>query len=254
MLQYYDGLCTGPRPAFISLVYVAGIKWGNREMSKILIIEDDSDINGMLSEALKKSGYECVCAFSGTEGLLRIEQERFDLILLDMMLPGMNGSEVLSRSSGLTTAPFIVLSAVDDLTTKVAMLTDGAVDYITKPFQIEELRARILAHLRNRSEEEIDSCIHYKEISLDIKNHVISLDGTELQLTQQEYKILELLLRNRNKVFSKQEIYQYAWDDYYIGEDKTINVHISNIRQKLKKITEVEYIDTIWGIGFRMAK
>ena len=223
-------------------------------MKRILIIEDDSDINGMLSEALKKSGYECICAFSGTEGLLRIEQEKFDLILLDMMLHGISGSEVLSRSSGLTTAPFIVLSAVDDLDSKVSMLTNGAVDYITKPFQIEELRARILVHLRNRSGEDTCSCMEYKNLKLDMDNHVVTISGTELQFTQQEYKILELLLRNKNKVYSKQEIYQYAWDDYYIGEDKTINVHISNIRQKLKKITEEEYIDTIWGIGFRMAK
>lgn len=223
-------------------------------MSRILIIEDDADICAMLSETLTKSDYTCVCAYSGTEGLLRLETNEFDLVLLDLMLPGINGEEVLKRGSNLTKAPFIVLSAVDDLDMKVSMLTSGAADYMTKPFEIEELRARILVQLRQHSGDQNHSCLVHKELKLDVKNHIVTLCQNELSLTQQEYKILELLMKNKSKIFNKQEIYQYAWDDYYFGEDKTINVHISNIRQKIKKLTEDEYIETVWGIGFRLAK
>lgn len=223
-------------------------------MTKILIIEDDTDINNMLNTALTQSGYDCTCAYSGTEGLLRLEREQFDLILLDLMLPGMGGEEVLAKGKALTGAPFIVVSAIDELESKVKLLTKGADDYITKPFELDELRARILVQLRKNVKEEGNDLLSHKDMVMDVNNHTVCIEGEEMTLTGQEYKILELLLKNKNRVFSKQEIYRYAWDDYYMGEDKTINVHISNIRQKIKKITEEEYIDTIWGIGFRLSK
>ena len=224
------------------------------DMEKVLIIEDDADINGMIKEALSQEGYECVSAYSGTEGLLRIGQEKYSIILLDLMLPGISGEELLREAEKITNTPFIVISAKDELDTKVDMLTLGADDYITKPFDLKELKARIIAALRRSSRAETPDILKYKELTLDTDSHEISLEGHVMQFTLQEYKILELMLRNPNKVFSKQEIYSCAWDDYYIGEDKTINVHISNIRQKIKKITDEEYIETIWGIGFRLAK
>ena len=223
-------------------------------MGKILIIEDDPTINDMLGEALTRSGYECVSAYSGTEGILRMEQGNISLVLLDLMLPGMGGDEVLKRGKEIIQAPFIVLSAIDDLSRKVSLLTAGADDYLTKPFQLEELRARIMVQLRKTEKVQQEDILEHKKLKLDRNKHVVTLQGEELILTQQEFKILELLLKNKDKVYSKQEIYQYAWDDYYIGEDKTINVHISNIRQKMKKISDEEYIDTIWGLGFRLTK
>ena len=223
-------------------------------MDKILIIEDDADINSMLNTALTQSGYDCTCAYSGTEGLLRLEREAFDLVLLDLMLPGMRGEEVLAKGKQFSTAPFIILSAIDELDSKVKLLTAGADDYVTKPFELDELRARILVQLRKNTKDEETDFLSHKDMVMDINSHVVTVNGEKMQLTVQEYKILELFLKNRNRVFSKQEIYQYAWDDYYMGEDKTINVHVSNIRQKIKKITDVEYIDTIWGIGFRLSK
>lgn len=221
-------------------------------MAKILVVEDDNDINMMICSALSASGHECVGAYSGTEGLLRIEHDEYDLILLDLMLPGMDGKALLAQIKNKISTPIIVVSAIDSLENKVDLLTLGADDYITKPFQIEELRARVLVQLRKNTSPKIK--MKHKGLIMDDDLHQATINGVELILTSQEYKILELLLQNKSKVYSKQEIYQYAWNDYYIGEDKTINVHISNIRQKIKKITNEEYIDTIWGVGFRLSK
>lgn len=223
-------------------------------MANILIIEDDNDINQLIYDAFTKEHYNCTSAYSGTEGLMRIEQTEYDLILLDLMLPGMSGEKVLAEINKVNDTPVIILSAKDELDTKVDMLTLGADDYITKPFELKELLVRALVQLRKHKKVDDVSVFTHKELNLCIDKHEVSIAGNELTLTLQEFKILELLLRHPDKVFSKQEIYQYAWDEYYIGEDKTINVHISNIRQKIKKITAEEYIETIWGIGFRLAK
>ena len=243
-------------------------------MSKILIVEDDNDINGMINVALSKEGYECVSAYSGTEGLLRLEHEDYDLVILDLMLPGVDGNEVLKRTREKKNIPFIVLSAKDELDTKVELLTLGANDYMTKPFEIKELLARVQVQLRmssvmaanlaagmntvgNGSEgsvagNAVKQTLDYKELSLDLNGKSLDVNGNHISLTAQEYKIMELFLKNPGKVFSKNEIYEYAWDDYYMGEDKTIYVHISNIRQKMKKYTENEYIETVWGLGFKL--
>ncbi|MBR3598643.1 MAG: response regulator transcription factor [Lachnospiraceae bacterium] len=243
-------------------------------MSKILIVEDDNDINGMINVALSKEGYECVSAYSGTEGLLRLEHEDYDLVILDLMLPGIEGNEVLKRTREKKNIPFIVLSAKDELDTKVELLTLGANDYMTKPFEIKELLARVQVQLRMSSVmaagsvdgvkaggngvdgsitgTAVKQTLDYKELSLDLNGKSLDVNGNQVSLTAQEYKIMELFLKNPGKVFSKNEIYEYAWDDYYMGEDKTIYVHISNIRQKMKKYTENEYIETVWGLGFKL--
>ena len=221
-------------------------------MNKILIIEDEININNLIKESLELSGYTCISAFSGTEGILRLESDEYDLIILDLMLPGLHGSEVLERGKELTSAPFIILSAVDTLDSKIDLLTLGADDYITKPFDINELRARVMVQLRKKNQ--VSKTFVHKKMVMNGARRTVTVEDKELNLTAHEYKILELMLKNKSKIFTKQEIYQYAWDDYYIGEDKTINVHISNIRQKIKKITEEEYIDTIWGVGFRITK
>lgn len=222
-------------------------------MNKILVIEDDTNINQMLNEALTKKGYKVVSAFSGTEGLLRIQQESYQLVVLDLMLPGMDGQEVLINIRKHTNVPVIVLSAKDELDTKVDLLTSGANDYMTKPFELKEVEARILVQLRNAREEQ-ETSVNYKSLCMDYENKKVTLCGKILSLTPQEYKILELLLKHPRKVFTKNEIYEYAWEEYYIGEDKTIHVHISNIRQKMKKITDEEYIETVWGIGFKLSE
>ena len=227
-------------------------------MEKILIVEDDTDINNMMADALQKAGYGCVQAFSGTEGLLYIERESFSLVVLDLMLPGMNGETLLPQIKERQAVPVIVVSARDSIDSKVGLLTSGAEDYMTKPFDIQEFIARVGVQIRRFSGKTQsgsgENVLTYKEIKLYEESYTVTVNDTPLELTRQEFKILELLLMHPNKVFSKQDIYDYAWDDIYIGEDKTINVHVSNIRKKLKTVTEEEYIETVWGIGFRLKK
>lgn len=230
-------------------------------MKKILIIEDNADINGLIAESLKKAGYECRQAFSGTEGLLCASLERFDLAVMDLMLPGMRGEELLPKLREKQDIPVIVLSAMDGLDSKLALLESGADDYMTKPFEVAELIARVGAHLRKHAGVEsgprmagspyVESGLFLKDLVLDSESFSAEIDGVRIALTRQEFKIMELLLSNPRRVFSKQDIYSFAWDDYYMGEDKTINMHISNIRRKLKAVSEEEYIETVWGIGFK---
>ena len=223
-------------------------------MDRILIVEDDSNINQMIYEMFGKCGYECTSAFSGTEALLRMENSHFDLIILDLMLPGMPGDEVLRNIRKKSKVPVIVLSAKDELDTKVDLLTLGANDYMTKPFALKELEARVLVQLRDSKVNSLDGgIIEFNNLKYDMQKKQVTVEGQSISLTVHELKIMELFLRHPGKVFSKNEIYEYAWDDYYIGEDKTINVHISNIRQKIKKVTDTEYIETVWGLGFKLA-
>ena len=222
-------------------------------MSSLLIIEDDVNINEMLQEAFGKKGYEVVSAYSGTEGILRIEKETYQMVILDLMLPGMDGQQVLKNIREKSNVPVIVLSAKDELDTKVDLLMSGASDYMTKPFELKELEARVLVQLRNAAGKN-EVFLEYRDLRIDREGKKVILCGKPLSLTAQEYRILELLLKHPQKVFTKNEIYEYAWEEYYMGEDKTINVHISNIRQKMKKITQEEYIETVWGMGFKLAE
>lgn len=222
-------------------------------MSRLLIIEDDVNINEMLQEAFGKKGYEVVSAYSGTEGILRIEKETYQMVILDLMLPGMDGQQVLKNIREKSNVPVIVLSAKDELDTKVDLLMSGASDYMTKPFELKELEARVLVQLRNAAGKN-EVFLEYRDLRIDREGKKVILCGKPLSLTAQEYRILELLLKHPQKVFTKNEIYEYAWEEYYMGEDKTINVHISNTRQKMKKITQEEYIETVWGMGFKLAE
>lgn len=225
-------------------------------MKNILIIEDDTDINNVIAETLTKSGYRCTQAFSGTEALLYLERESYALAVMDLMLPGLSGEELLSKLKKMQQIPVIVVSAKDGLDSKINLLTSGAEDYLTKPFEIRELVARVGVQIRRfaGANETSAQQLQYKDLVLNQTSFTASVNGKEIALTKQEFKILELLLSHPNKVYSKQDIYDYAWNDIYIGEDKTINVHISNIRKKLKAVSTEEYIETVWGIGFRLAK
>ncbi len=223
-------------------------------MKKILIVEDDNNINGMLRTALGKAGYECGSAFSGTEALLLAGGWAFDLVILDLMLPGMAGEEVLKAFREKSEAPILVLSARDELDTKVDLLNLGANDYMTKPFELKELLARVQVQLRSSRGLSADKMVlKHRELMFDSEKKTLFLKGEPLALTVQELKIMELFLKHPGRVFSKNELYEYAWNDFYIGEDNTINVHISNIRQKMKKVTEEEYIETVWGLGFKLS-
>ena len=175
------------------------------------------------------------------------------MVLLDLMLPGMTGEEVLGLIRRRGDVPVIVLTAKDALSEKLELLTNGADDYITKPFDIEEVVARVQIQLRHAGREQAPDRISCGEISLEKGTHQIWIGGKELEhLTRQEFAILELLLEHPGQVFSKEAIFTYAWQEEYMGETKTLDVHISNIRKKLKSLTEKEYIQTVWGIGYRL--
>lgn len=222
-------------------------------MKKILIVEDDVNINNLLKEALSQKGYTCGQAFSGTEAALWLEKESWMLVLLDLMLPGMTGEEVLQLIRRQGDTPVIVLTAKDAMEEKLDLLTSGADDYITKPFDINEVIARVQIQLRHAGQEAEPDRIVCGGITLDDKTHQIWVDGQEiLHLTRQEYAILELLIRHPKQVFRKEAIFTYAWEEEYMGETKTLDVHISNIRKKLKAVTDKEYIQTVWGIGYRL--
>lgn len=222
-------------------------------MKKILIVEDDVNINNLLKEALSQKGYTCGQAFSGTEAALWLEKESWMLVLLDLMLPGMTGEEVLQLIRRQGDTPVIVLTAKDSMAEKLDLLTSGADDYITKPFDINEVIARVQIQLRHAGQEAEPDRIECGGITLDDKTHQIWVDGQEiLHLTRQEYAILELLIRHPKQVFRKEAIFTYAWEEEYMGETKTLDVHISNIRKKLKAVTDKEYIQTVWGIGYRL--
>ncbi len=222
-------------------------------MKKILIVEDDVNINNLLKEALSQKGYTCGQAFSGTEAALWLEKESWMLVLLDLMLPGMTGEEVLQLIRRQGDTPVIVLTAKDAMEEKLDLLTSGADDYITKPFDINEVIARVQIQLRHAGQEAEPDRIKCGGITLDDKTHQIWVEGQEiLHLTRQEYAILELLIRHPKQVFRKEAIFTYAWEEEYMGETKTLDVHISNIRKKLKAVTDKEYIQTVWGIGYRL--
>ncbi len=231
-------------------------------MSRILIIEDDEDINQLLCKILRKEGYEVTSAYSGTEGKLRLEQELPDLILLDLMLPGMKGQELTEyvRKERQSNVPIIVLSAKTALENKVELITMGADDYITKPFEPQEVLVRVMAVLRRtgmakvqQQNEEIGE-YQYKNMILNTESRTVTVKGTEIALTPHEYEILLLLLQQPEKVFSRDALYEMVWSSGYLGEDNTVNVHVSNIRKKLAVVdSEEEYIKTVWGIGFKMA-
>ena len=226
----------------------------NNNDSRILIVEDDTNINNYIFESLSINNYNCKQAFSGTEALLYLGKYDFDIILLDLMLPGISGEQLISEIKNLTDSSIIVISAKDELESKVDVLMLGADDYLTKPFKIEELKARIFVQLRNKNKKVNNKLMKYKNLTLDKSLHKVMIENNEVDLTPQEFKILELLLSFPNRVFSKQDIYDFAWDEYFEGEDKTVNVHIGNMRRKFKEYSDEEYIETVWGIGFRLSK
>ena len=223
---------------------------------KILIVEDDSDINHLLRRILQKSNFETTQAYSGTEAILLLERNTPDIILLDLMLPGMTGENLLLhiKNDLKLDIPILILSAKVDIDNKVSLLKLGADDYITKPFVPEEVVARIEVALRRSSKKvEEPECIKYQDLILHPQSRSIYLNGKELNLTSHEYELLYLLMKNPGKVYSRESLYEIIWKGGYYGENNTVNVHVSNIRKKLKEIdNKEEYIQTVYGIGFKL--
>ena len=219
----------------------------------ILIIEDDTEINDMLRILLTQNGYHTVCAFSGTEGIL-VHNNQVDLILLDLMLPGRNGSDIISELKLKHSVPVIVISAIHDVNIKVDLFSLGADDYVTKPFHNEELLARIAARLRNQNETSDSNELVYKNITLNNSNYSVTCCGKSVELSRHEFALLKLLMENPNRTCTKSMIYDIVWDYENSADDNTLNVHISKLRKKLKQYSDEDYIETVWGIGYRLKK
>lgn len=219
-------------------------------MKHIFIVDDDIHIGNMLEEVLQREGYKVSRAYSGTEALLVLSSQTPDLILLDLMLPGLNGEEVLPKIQGI---PVIVLSAKSETAHKVQLLLDGACDYITKPFDLTELLARITVQLRNASSQPIlRHTLTFQEIKLNTETHSVSVQDRPVKLTRTEYAILKLLMENPSQVITKSVLLDRISEDTPDCMESSLKVHISNLRKKLKAITDKDYIEAVWGIGFKM--
>lgn len=226
------------------------------EEIKILIVEDDNDINNLLKDMLEENRYKVSSAYSGTEALIYLKHEEFHIVLLDLMLPGKNGEEVLKEIQNKYEVPVIIISAKEELGIKPRLLRAGAEDFITKPFDLDEVLARIEVNIRRRKYKSVpidDSLYKYKEIALNSNTREAFVNDTLITLTLREFEILSLLIKYPNKVFSKDNIFKSVWGEEFISDDNTITVHISNIRSKISKAqAKEEYIKTIWGIGYKL--
>lgn len=223
----------------------------------ILIVEDDIDISGLLSRILTKEGYNVRQAFSGSEGKMCLEFFDFDMVLLDLMLPGISGEEFIEEIRKIKNTPIMVISAKTTVEDKINVLRLGADDFVTKPFDVQEVLARVEAHLRRNkiisNKKEENTTLKYKKLILEPKSREVRVNGEELQLTSKEFKILELLVSNPKRVFTKGNLFETVWEEEFFGDDNTINVHISNLRNKIGALdNENDYIKTIWGVGFKM--
>ena len=216
---------------------------------KILIIEDDTNINNMLFKLLVNNGYEVIQAFSGTEGLMLINNT-VSLVLLDLMLPGKNGEEVIKEIK--FNLPIIVMSAISEISKKLDLFSLGASDYITKPFDNEELLARIKVHLESSMSN--SNILVYKDITLNVEDYKVTVLNKNLDLTKNEFMLLKVLMENRNQVLTKDKLFRLVWDYNDLADDNTLNVHISKLRNKIKCITNEDYIETVWSIGYRLKK
>lgn len=218
-------------------------------MKNILIIDDDIYIGDMLEESLSREGYGVLRAYSGTEALYVLGESKPDLVLLDLMLPGLKGEDVLMHIKG---SPVIVVSAKTDIDNKVDLLLGGAVDYVTKPFDMKELLARISAHLRGALNHADNMVLKYDDITLDADGRSVSVGGTCVKLTRTEYAILKLLMQNPEQVITKSLLLERISGETPDCTDNSLKMHISNIRGKLRKVSGKNYIEAVWGIGFKM--
>ena len=241
--------------------------------TRVLVIEDDADINHIVTTHLTRAGYACTQAFSGTEARLLLEgsaardgdagtSPAFDVVICDLMLPGMTGEELISLIRAHDTAtPIIVTSAWTATTDKIDLLKLGADDYLAKPFDLDELTARIEVQLRHRGRADITASddsgsepLRFRDWELSPEARTFTAAGAPVELTRIEFNIVEILMRHPKRVFTKAELFEQAWGEPYAADDNTVNVHVSNIRSKLKASGTGDYIKTVWGMGFKLVE
>ncbi len=216
----------------------------------ILIIEDDENINSLLCNILKQNGYEVQSVFNGWEGYELAMQNEYSLILMDLMLPMKSGEEILCGLRKKKSTPVIVLSAKNAVYNRIELLRLGADDFICKPFDIDEVVLRIDAVLRRTEGEQ--SVLIFKDMKVDKNSKRVFIGDHEMICTAMEYAILETMVSNPNKIFSKRNLFESVTGEEYVSDENTMNVHISNLRKKIGKITEESYIETVYGMGYRL--
>lgn len=218
-------------------------------MSRILIVEDDEDIGLVVQKELAKEGYETFRAVTGTEGRMMLSKNP-DLILMDLMLPGLSGEELLTHIP--KEIPVIAVSARSSVDDKVALLSGGCVDFITKPFDIKELKARVVAALRTVELKRGGAVVKCGGMNIDTAKHEVTIDGADIKLTRTEYAILKMLATSGGRVISKSELLDLIKTETPDCTESSVKVHISNLRRKIKTVTDTEYIEAVWGIGFKL--
>ena len=218
-------------------------------MERILVVDDDIHIGNMLEEVLDRAGYGVLRAYSGTEAAMLLERDTPDLVLLDLMLPGLSGEKLLSKIKG---TPVIVVSAKIDVENKVDLLLGGAVDYVTKPFNTKELLARIAVALRSTAAQAL--LLHYDAITLNTANYAVTVSEQEVKLTRTEYAILKCLMQNADKAVSKSRLLERIVLDTPDCTESSLKIHVSNLRGKLRDASGKDYIEAVWGIGFKLKK
>lgn len=218
-------------------------------MKKIAIIEDDQHIGDILERVMIREGYRTCRAYSGTEAMYLLSENTPDLILLDLMLPGLSGEEILPKIKGI---PVIVVSAKAGIDDKVSLLLNGAADYITKPFEMKELLARITVQLRKSSRHEAVSVLSCGDLRLNMVSHEFTIQDVPVKLTKTEYAILKLLMQNPKQAISKSVILDRICEDTPDCTERSLKQHISNLRKKMRDVGNEDYIEVVWGIGFKL--
>ncbi len=218
-------------------------------MKNIFVIDDDLNIGNMMEELLAREGYRVTRAYSGTEALLALSSVCPDLVLLDLMLPGLDGRELLPRLSGI---PVIVVSAKAGVEDKVDLLLGGAADYVTKPFDTKELIARIAVQLRNAAVSGAGMMLEYRDIVMDTRTHSVYVCGEMVHLTRTEYAILKMLMQNPSQVITKTLLLERISEDTPDCMESSLRVHVSNLRRKLRDAGGKDYVESVWGIGFKL--
>ena len=218
-------------------------------MKTIAVIDDDIHIGNVLEELLQREGYAVLRAYSGTEAVLLLERRRPDLVLLDLMLPGLSGEEVLAKIEGI---PVMVVSAKVGVEDKVSLLLGGAADYITKPFDSRELLARVAVRLREGAAPSLPPALEAGALRLDPASHTVTADGTPVRLTKTEYAILKLFLQNPGQAIAKSVILDRISADTLDCTESSLKIHVSNLRKKLRDVTGTDFIESVWGIGFKL--
>lgn len=218
-------------------------------MKKIAIVDDDVHVGDMLAEVLQREEYDICRAYSGTEAIYLLTGERPDLVLLDLCLPGLSGEDLLPKLKGI---PVIVVSARADVEDKVKLLLEGAVDYVTKPFDVRELLARIRAQLRLAETAGANEVLSYKNLEVDLTAHQVRVEMEPVYLTRTEYAILRALMENPRQVMTKSLLLERLSQDTPDCTESSLKIHVSNLRKKLREKSNVDYIEAVWGIGFKM--